>query len=68
MDEKFIQLYGKKPREGSIYQGERHVYKQKKHDFSLGYRCGMDFIYEQEAQGEDWMNEMRDNLDLERGG
>ena len=63
IDEKFIQLYGKKPSEGWAVR-----YDASKNDFALGYKCGFDAAMELQAQEDDYQDEKLTEDILSRGG
>ena len=66
MDEKFIQLYGLGP-SGRDYNFKMK-YKNSKHDFALGYKCGFDAGLEAQAQEQDYQDEKQMETILSRGG
>ena len=64
MDEKFKQLYGKKPSE--VFR--QATYARSKTDFALGYRCGFDAAMELQTQEDDYQDEKQMETILSRGG
>ena len=72
MDEKFIQLYGFKPRYKATVTTEttiaRSKYERAKTDFALGYKCGFDAGLEAQEQEADYQDEKQMETILSRGG
>ncbi len=67
LDEKFIQLYGKKPYPQCTLS-MRLEYEKVKTDFALGYKCGFDAAMELQAQEDDYQDEKLMEEVLSRGG
>jgi len=65
MDDKFIQLYGKK-NISIVYDAKN--YEKSKTDFALGYKCGFDAGLEAQEQEADYKDEKQMEDILSRGG
>ena len=72
LDEKFIQLYGKKPSYSTTVTTDttiaRSKYEKSKSVFALGYKCGFDAAMELQAQEDDYQDEKLMEDVLGRGG